>query len=101
MEDLWFETKKSFNEINGFLNLQLGLSFELGLRLRLTNSQETAKLYRHIYNIKKVCPYDENVKPIDGIECEDGYNTNTKIILVKEDFLATEIIDFDNENETF
>ena len=27
----------SFHEINGFLSLQLGLSFELGLRLRLTN----------------------------------------------------------------
>ena len=26
----------SFHEINGFLSLQLGLSFELGLRLRLT-----------------------------------------------------------------
>ena len=26
----------SFHEINGFLSLQLGLSFELGFRLRLT-----------------------------------------------------------------
>ena len=44
----------------------------------------------------------ENVKPIDGIECEEEYNTNTKIILVKEDFLVTEIIiDVYNENETF
>ena len=65
------------------------------------NSQENAKLYSHIYNNKKVCPYDENVKPIDGIECVEEYNTNTKIILVKEDFLATEILDVYNENETF
>ena len=28
---------KKFHEINGFLSLQLGLSFELGFRLRLTN----------------------------------------------------------------
>ena len=27
---------QQFHEINGFLSLQLGLSFELGLRLRLT-----------------------------------------------------------------
>ena len=31
------DKKKQFHEINGFLSLQLGLSFELGLRLRLTN----------------------------------------------------------------
>ena len=43
MVDLWLETNKTknnnkkFHEINGFLSLQLGLSFELGLRLRLTN----------------------------------------------------------------
>ena len=30
-------TRQQFHEINGFLSLQLGLSFELGLRLRLTN----------------------------------------------------------------
>ena len=29
----------SFHEINGFLSLQLGLSFELGLRLRLTKNK--------------------------------------------------------------
>ena len=36
----------SFHEINGFLSLQLGLSFELGLRLRLTKN--------HIYMLYKV-----------------------------------------------
>jgi hypothetical protein len=37
---LWLETKKkSFNEINGFLSLQLELRFELGLWLRLTNTK--------------------------------------------------------------
>ena len=65
------------------------------------NSQENAKLYSHIYNNKKVYPYDENFKPIDGIECEEEYNTNTKIVFVKEDFSATEIIDSYTENETF
>ena len=41
--DLWLETKNNnkkqqqFHEINGFLSLQLRLSFELGFRLRLTN----------------------------------------------------------------
>ena len=30
-------TKQQFHGFNGFLSLQLGLSFELGLRLRLTN----------------------------------------------------------------
>ena len=40
---LWLETKtrqqqQQFHEINGFLSLQLGLSFELGFRLRLTNN---------------------------------------------------------------
>ena len=35
------QQNKKFHEINGFLNLQLGLSFELGgLRLRLTNKEE-------------------------------------------------------------
>ena len=40
--DLWLETKQNkkqqqqFHGFNGFLSLQLGLSFELGLRLRLT-----------------------------------------------------------------
>ena len=33
------DKKKKFHEINGFLSLQLGLSFELGLRLRLTNTE--------------------------------------------------------------
>ena len=41
--DLWLETKQNkkqqqFHGFNGFLSLQLGLSFELGLRLRLTNN---------------------------------------------------------------
>ena len=30
-------TRQQFHGFNGFLSLQLGLSFELGLRLRLTN----------------------------------------------------------------
>ena len=37
--DLWLETtKQQFHEIHGFLSLQLRLSFELGLRIRLTNT---------------------------------------------------------------
>ena len=32
------QDKKKFHEINGFLSLQLWLSFELGLRLRLTKN---------------------------------------------------------------
>ena len=62
--DLWSETttrqktKKIFHEINGFLSLQLGLSFELGLRLRLTNKQncrwkqngnKTGKTQKNVY----------------------------------------------------
>ena len=32
------QQNKKFHEINGFLSLQLGLSFELGFRLRLTKN---------------------------------------------------------------
>ena len=42
MVDLWLETKQDnnkFHGLNGFLSLQLGLSFELGLRLRLTKKK--------------------------------------------------------------
>jgi hypothetical protein len=33
------KTTTSFNEIKGFLSLQLELRFELGFRLRLTNNK--------------------------------------------------------------
>ena len=48
---LWLETrqqdnkKTKFHEINGFLSLQLGLSFELGFRLRLTKKHVEVKYF--------------------------------------------------------
>ena len=44
----------SFHEINGFPSLQLGLSFELGFRLRLTNIfflSRQSSIFQKIYLI--------------------------------------------------
>ena len=48
----------------------------------------------------------ENVEPddngvIENIECGEEIDTNAKVILVEEDTLSSEIIDVNDEDETF
>ena len=50
----------SFHEINGFLSLQLGLSFELGFRLRLTNRKSATCTPEHDQSAGKMLELQSN-----------------------------------------
>jgi hypothetical protein len=48
----------------------------------------------------------ENVEPddndvIENIKCEEAFDINAKVIIVEEDTLSSEIIDVNDEDETF
>ena len=75
---------KKFHEINGFLSLQLGLSFELGLRLRLTNKwsgyvphvvKRLSDLFgnsTHKKHIHKVCMVSNNFVQFQYLKLSKG-----------------------------